>query len=162
MPYECQICGTQHNDPKSCFICENRCFERTHTGRLLYDVKIERYVDGKLQPHLMFTVDRNWSYVILPQVQIFHTNCVVYHHSLISSRQLDDFLRMSYDELFEMFRIILVKQLINLDNPEWKGMARFNMLCESIDTSIKELDTLDEHFWSKMLNTLNEKLHDFI
>lgn len=162
MPYECQICGTWHNDPRSCFMCENRCFERTGGGRLIYDAIIERYVDGTLDPHLRLTVDRNWSYVTPPHVQISHTNCVVYHQNLINSRQLDEFLIMAYDEFFEMFRALLTKQLANLGDPELKGVIRFNTLCEAIDISIKELDTLDARFWDKMLNALNETLYEFI
>lgn len=162
MAYECQICGTQYNDPRSCFMCENRCFERTGGGRLIYDAVIERYVDGKLHPHLRLTVDRNWSYVTPSHVPISHTNCVVYHQNLINSRQLDEFFRMAYDEFFEMFKDLLIKQLENLGNPEWKGMIRFSTLCEAINTSIKELDTLDERFWNKMLTSLNETLHEFI
>lgn len=162
MQYECQICGTQHNDPKSCFMCENRCFERTHRGRLIYDVKIDRYADGTLHPYLRVSLDSRWLYTTPNHVLISHTSCVIYHNNLISSGQLDEFLRMAYDEFFEMFRYLLRERLENLGSPEWKGVLRFGTLCEAINTSIKELDTLDERFWDKMLNSLNEELHEFI
>lgn len=141
MAYTCEICGESYYEPKDCFDCVNRCFNKYHIGKLVYDVRFS-VNNGitKIGFRPEIALDNNYIVERLPIDAQYDRG--VYHRGWLVYDQVEEFKERSRD----MFDKFIKEQLLY-----WVGYNGFEDRCVIIDSLIKQFESAHESFWNDLL-----------